>query len=107
MKVFLLLAILLSSFATASEDICSKIGGASEGNWPIPESAFTEQAAEKSLAILKQFVSNGTYGLDSVSIDKELIIIRGYLLKSRVSTNMPGTKQEFCNFIRKEAYVQH
>lgn len=107
MRNILFLIAFISSSTFADENICPKVISKGEGNWPIQESAFTKETAKKSLKKLSKFISAGTYGMDSVAIDNELLILRGYLLKSRVKTGMLGSKEEFCRFIKDEAYVQH
>lgn len=78
-----------------------------EGHWPIPESAFTQGAAKKATQNLSKYITKGTYGMDTIAIDNDILMIKGYLLKSRVKTDMPFVKEDFCDFIKNEAYVQH
>lgn len=107
MKKIIPIFFVISSLASASENICLEEKSKGEGSWPIAELSFTKEAAKKSVEKLKKFISSGTDGMDSEGISNELLMVRGYLLKSRVGTGMLGEKEEFCNFIKNEAYVQH
>ncbi len=105
MKSILIFITMLYSLSAASETVCESPEG--KGGWKVPESAFTKKAAEESLEKLKRYTSNGTDGMDSTSFFNEFTIIRGYLLKSRTTTDMSGTKKEFCEFLKKDAYIRH
>lgn len=99
--------ILISLSANADESICPKVISKGESSWPIPESAFTKEAAINALQNIGKYISDGTYGMDALVMDNDFLMIKGYLLKSRVNTDMPFVKNDFCNFIKNEAYVQH
>lgn len=105
-RVFIFYIAIISS-ANANESICPGVTSTGEGNWPIKESSFTKKAAITASNKLAQYISNGTQEIDSVVIDNDILMIRGYLLKSRVDKNILGSKEEFCGFIKHQAYVQH
>ena len=94
MKILLFLSILFSWSVNAEESICPKVKSKGEGHWPIPESSFTKEAAKSALEKLDKYISEGTYGMDTVMIDNNFISLKGYLLKSRVETDMPFVKED-------------
>jgi len=81
--------------------------------WFIPESAFTQKAANKALKELSAQVNNGVKGKDFL-IENDLKMIKGYLYlsylaehKREFGTEDKALRDEFCKFISKEAYVSH
>ena len=81
--------------------------------WYIPESAFTKENALKALKELEEQINNGVAGRDFM-IENELVIIKGhlylaYLAEHEKAFNKEDTylKNDFCNFIKNEAYISH
>ena len=81
--------------------------------WYIPESAFTKEAANKALKELSNQVNAGVKGRDFL-IDNELKMIKGYLYRAYLEEHKRAfgeedsmLREEFCRFIRDEAYVSH
>src|SRR6266446_5267795 len=83
------------------------------GAWYIPESAFTKEAANKALQNLSTQINKGVKGRDFL-IDNDLKMIKGYLFisyleehKREFGTNDVSLKNQFCKFLRNEAFVSH
>ncbi|MBI5007587.1 MAG: hypothetical protein HZB95_10775 [Nitrosomonadales bacterium] len=84
-----------------------------EDAWYIPESAFTKKAANEALKELSNQVNNGVKGRDFL-IENELKIIKGHLYlaylaehKKEFGKEDDDLRDEFCRFLRTEAYVSH
>ena len=107
MKIFVIILSSLFTSALASDQICENIKSKGEGHWPMSESAFTEEEAIKAMNKLNKYLTVGTNDIDSVSIDNQLLIIRGYLLKSRAIEEILFAKEEFCDFMYNDAHIQH
>lgn len=98
-----------------AKDYCKPMPKAEkEGDsWYIPESAFTQDAANKALKELSNQVNNGVKGKDFL-IENDLKMIKGYLYlsylaehKREFGTEDKALRDEFCKFISNEAYVSH
>ena len=107
MKILIFILFLISSPAIAGNLICPKQISKGEGSWPIPESSFTKEAAQVAMRKLNLYLSKGTSDMDSVMIDNQILMVRGYLLKERVKDGVPDAKEEFCEFLKNDAFVQH
>jgi hypothetical protein len=82
--------------------------------WYIPESAFTKEEANKALVELKSQVNNDWNGADYQNVENRLKMIKGYLFrvyldgyKKQSGEEDKNLKEEFCRFIRNEAFVSH
>jgi hypothetical protein len=82
--------------------------------WYIPESAFTKEEANKALGELKSQVNKDWNGADYQNVDNRLRMIKGYLFrvyldgyKKQSGEEDKILKEEFCRFIRDEAFVSH
>jgi len=98
---------MLSSLSHAEKLLCPKVLSQGEGNWPISESTFTEAAAKEALNKLQIYISLNAPPVDTVIIDNELLMVRGYILKARAGEGLVGSKDDFCRFIKESAYLQH
>ena len=85
-----------------------------EGPWIIKEEHFTEQRALKAAQQLEEFVTSGTEGIDWVSIENDLTMVRGYLFRdylrwyaSAFGHPDADVLAEFCEFVVKEGRVKH
>jgi hypothetical protein len=97
-----------------AQSLCPSIkpGRASEGAMPIPESEFTKQAAERELRKLE-----GLLGPDGLLVDPPVwrtsfVYLEGWYLKRQAleAKNRGGPPHaiaDFCDFMRKQAYVRH
>ena len=102
-----LMILLFAVSVNAEETLCPASTTTGEGNWPIPESAFTKQEALKAIEILKDFVSTGSPDSDYINLENPQIMLRGYLLKLFATPSDIVSVKEFCEFMQKEAYVRH
>ena len=82
-------------------------------SWYIPESAFTQEAANKALKELRSQVNKGVKGKDFL-IENELKMVKGYLYlaylaehKKEFGSEDLRLRDEFCKFLSEEAYVTH
>ena len=79
---------------------------------PIPEKAFTEQAAKRELRKLNKFLGADGLEADSVAWETSFVIIEGWYLKRQaIEAKKRGdtllSDSEFCTFMRDRAYVRH
>ena len=123
MRIFLVLTLFLSTEVYSSE-LCGEVKSKGEGHWPIPETEFTQSAAEQASNKLQKYVSElnkgqeyfaQQYGADYQSIVfNELVLIKGYTLKLSAETDIAANKKyakhttsKFCEFLKNEAHVWH
>lgn len=84
----------------------------SEGQWSIPEDAFTAQAAMRELQKLNQLMGEDSLTADSITWETSFVIIEGWYLKRQA---LEARKRgdgglfiaDFCNFMKNRAYVHH
>jgi len=81
--------------------------------WYIPETAFTKEAADKALKDLGSQVDGGVSGKD-FNVDNDLKMIKGYLYRAYLAEHEKSfgsedteLRNEFCTFLKTEAYVAH
>ena len=84
----------------------------SEGQWPIPEAAFTEQAAKRELKKLNRLLGIDGLTAESVAWETSFVIIEGwYLRRQALEAKKHGEKglfvSDFCDFMKSRAYVHH
>ena len=111
-----LFAMLLFAHSAAfAQDYCPPMPKAEKesATWFIPESAFTQKAANKALKEISSQVNNGVKGKDFL-IENDLKMIKGYLYLSYLAEHKrefgaedKALRDEFCKFISQEAYVSH
>jgi len=101
--------------AAFAKDYCPPMPkAAKEGDpWYIPESAFTKEEANKALKNLSNQVNAGVKGRDFL-IENDLKMIKGYLYRAYLAEHKKAfgeedkiLREDFCRFIREEAYVAH
>lgn len=114
---YLLAALGLGCCVANAKDYCPpqpKSESEEEGAaWYIPEAAFTKEAANKALQNLSTQINKGVKGRDFL-VDNELRMIKGYLFVSYLAEHKRefGTldvslRNDFCEFLRNEAFVSH
>ena len=123
MKKYLVLLALISGSASA-ENLCEPVKSSGEGHWPIPEEAFTKEAAIKAADNLKSLLSDAdksdeffaqNVGIDFESaVRNDLVSIEGYMLRVSAENDLKENSQfskwslkAWCEFIRNEAVVWH
>jgi len=81
--------------------------------WHVPESAFTQKAANKALDDLKAEVNAGSIHRD-FAVHNQLIMVKGYLYNKYLAAfekefgkEDKTLKSEFCDFIQNDAYISH
>jgi hypothetical protein len=113
LSVVVLVAWLGVSVARAGP-ICPPVNAQdkSEGVWPIPEEAFTEQAAKRELKKLNRLLGAEGLTAESFTWESSFIIIEGWYLKRQAlqaKKNGDGGLfvSDFCDFMKSRAYVRH
>ncbi len=108
-KLLVLIFGLCSVTCFASDPYCEPVEAKGEGHWPIPEEKFTElnamQAIEKLSMSIKDAESE--YFEPFPRNENDLLMIRGFLLKSSIGKYNGWGLDEFCRFIKEEAFVRH
>ena len=113
--LLLLAALLLVAESTSAANICPAMPRPQkEGDtWYIPEEAFTKEEADKALKELQTLINKG-WGERDFDLHNPTVRIRGYLYRSYLEKYKKENgeddkyvKEEFCQFIRKEAFVSH
>ena len=112
-------------FTANAEMLCEKVKSKGEGNWPIPEEAFTREKAKEASKDLEELLNRSTSeflssknsgGLDiGCYVLNRTIYIKGYALRSEALESAAIDKEEiaqlirqdFCNFLKTEAYICH
>ena len=119
MKLLLMccfLSVLLLGQSAVAADYCSPMPKAEkEGDpWYIPESAFTKEEANKAIKELQSQVNADWNGADFLNVKNRLKMIKGYLFrayldgyKKQFGEDDKTLKEEFCRFIREEAFISH
>ncbi len=79
---------------------------------PIPEKAFTEQAAKRELRKLNKLLGADGLEADSVAWETSFVIIEGWFLKRQALEAIKHgdtllSDSEFCTFMGDRAYVRH
>lgn len=109
-------SILLIAQAAAAADYCPAMPKPEkEGDrWYIQESAFTREEANKALNQLQSEVNTDWNGTDFAMVEKRLKMIKGYLFrlhlegyKKQFGRDDKVLMEEFCRFIREQAYISH
>ena len=85
---------------------CARVESRGEGQMPIPEESFTQSEAFLALDSLSSAVEAATPEADFVSIENDLLRVKGYLLRVYALADSADI-EPFCNFIESEAYVRH
>ena len=82
--------------------------------WYIPESAFTKDEANKALNQLQSEINTEWNGPDFVTVENRLKMIKGYLFRlhlegyrKQFGREDKALMEEFCRFIREQAYISH
>ena len=85
-----------------------------EGSRAIPETAFTREEAGRSLRILNELTRDGAKGADWDIVENNLKMVKGYLYKvfldahkAELGKEDSVLKQQFCEFLKTEAFLQH
>jgi hypothetical protein len=112
----LCLSVLISwQAAVYAKDYCPAMPKSeNEGDpWYIPESAFTKEAANRALKNLSDEVNGGVKGRDFL-VNNDLKMVKGYLYRAYLEEHRRAfgkddeiLLEDFCQFIREEAYVEH
>jgi hypothetical protein len=111
----LLVMLLFGHSAASALEHCKPMPKAQkEGHpWYIPEAAFTKAAATKALKELSDQVTKGVSGKD-FQVENELKMIKGHLYLAYLAESKKefgkvdiGLRDEFCKFLRNEAFVSH
>ena len=107
-----------------AENLCPAVKSKGEGHWPIPEEAFSKEAAIKAAEDLKMLLNNSEkssdYFAENVGIDfgsavrNNLVSIEGYMLKVNAQKDIKENNQSakwtlkaWCDFIKNDAVVWH
>ena len=123
MNKYLILLALIAGSASA-ENLCDPVKSTGEGHWPIPEEAFTKEAAIKAADDLKSLLSNAekpddffakNVGIDFESaVRNDLISIEGYMLKVSAENDLKENNKfskwslkAWCEFLKNDAVVWH
>ncbi len=82
--------------------------------WWIPEEGFTKSEFNESIAELNNLSKNGSNGRDFIEIENYLVMIRGYLYKDFLASHKKEfgednkyLMEDFCNFLKTEAFYHH
>lgn len=102
---FILTAVTLDSRANEGR-FCSPVASVGEGLWPIDEAEFTKERARTALDSLSKHIDQVDTRMDFVSIDNDLLQVKGYLLRA-YAIESELMVQDFCDFIESEAFVRH
>lgn len=83
-----------------------------DGEWKIPEEAFTEQAARRELRKLNRLLGANGLTTDSVAWETSFIVIEGWYLRRQAllakRQGEPGVLvSDFCDFLKRKAFVRH
>ena len=109
------LAVFLWVSNSMAENYCAPMPKAEkEGDtWYIPEGAFTKEGANDALAQIHSLIDDGWKGKDFDAYNP-IVRIKGYLYRSYLENYKREfgkddeiIKDEFCKFIKDEAYVSH
>jgi hypothetical protein len=83
-------------------------------SWYIPESAFSKEEANKALNQLQSEINTEWNGADFVAVENRLKMIKGYLFRlhlegyrKQFGRDDKLLLEEFCRFIREQAYISH
>jgi hypothetical protein len=84
----------------------------SEGAMPIPEQAFTKQAAERELRKLQDLLGPNGLSVDPPTWETSFVYLEGWYLKRQALEAMKRggpahAVSDFCDFMKKRAYVRH
>ena len=84
----------------------------SDGAMPIPETAFTEQAAKQEIKKLNKLFGPDGLSADSVAWETSFVMIEGWYLKrqaleAKKRGEIPVSSSEFCSFMKDRAFVRH
>ncbi len=111
-----ILSVLLMGQSAIAGDYCPPMPRPEkEGDpWYIPESAFTKEEANKAIKELQSQVNTEWKGTDFPNVENRLKMIKGYLFrvylegyKKRFGHDDKNLKEEFCRFLREEAFISH
>ena len=109
------LVLLAWTSASIAEPYCARMPKPiKEGDtWYIPEEAFTKGDANEAISEIRELIANGWKGKD-FDVHNPTVRIKGYLYRSYLDGYKTEfgkddeiVKDEFCQFIRNEAYVEH
>ncbi|WP_133406909.1 hypothetical protein [Parashewanella tropica] len=111
---YLHLMLLLLSVPSFAGNLCDVVKSKGEGHWPLPENAFTKNAASKAANELKLLVhklDDSDYYLEA---ENAFMYIRGYALKTYAHNSIKSKSKfakshltDWCKFIKNEAYIRH
>jgi hypothetical protein len=97
-----------------AQSLCPSIkpGRASEGAMPIPEGAFTKQAAERELRKLESLLGPDGLLVDPPAWRTSFVYLEGWYLKrqaleAKKGGGPPYAIADFCYFMKNQAYVRH
>lgn len=108
------LVILGAAFHAQASPICPAppTPSGAEGDWRIPEEAFTEAVARDALAKLEQLLGPDGVAVDPGAWETHFVYLEGWYLKRQaleaLSRGAPEPSvTDFCEFLRDRAYVRH
>jgi hypothetical protein len=84
----------------------------SEGAMPLPEKAFTQQAAERELQKLRSLMGPDGLAVDPPVWETSFVYLEGWYLKrqaleAKKRGETGGPISDFCAFMKERAYVRH
>ena len=96
------------------QSLCPKVKSdrSSEGAMPIPEKAFTKQAAERELQRLRTLLGPDGLAVDPPVWETSFVYLEGWYLKRQALEAKKGTGpaqavDDFCTFMKERAHVRH
>ncbi len=133
-QTILILAFSFFSITAHGVEFCKKVKSQGEGHWPVDESAFTLERANKAASELQKLINANTTNNKEAPYPEELgemrnhfMMIKGYMLKTMLVRSIRSKddkktdkvtremmeksstylKKDFCDFIENDAYVSH
>ena len=124
MKATMLLICAIAFNPAVGNTLCSVIESSGEGHWPIPEAAFTLDAAMLAAKDLQDVLENADesseffaqdVGIDfDCAVRNHTIMIEGFTLRRRALLSLEDNSGfaevsvgDFCDFLREKASFSH
>jgi hypothetical protein len=110
------LSLLLIGQSAVAGDYCPPMPKPQKegGPWYIPESAFTKEEANRALKELQSQINTEWNGADFINVENRLKMIKGYLFRlyldgyrKQFGQDDKALKEEFCRFMREQAFISH
>jgi hypothetical protein len=112
--VLMLVVTALVSPNAFAQSLCAHVkpDRTSEGAMPIPEKAFTEQAAKRELQKLQSLLGPDGLAVDPPVWETSFVYLEGWFLKRQALEAKNGAGPalaitDFCAFMKDKAYVRH